>query len=74
MSTLLSTPYASYAEHLTNADGTRFVSKPAGSQFAGTGGTYLRSRLPAANTSRRAGPQDRRPARSSPAATLVRGR
>jgi len=45
MSTLDSTPYASYAEHQTNADGTRFVSKPTGSQFAGTGGTYLRSCL-----------------------------
>lgn len=45
MSTLVSTPYTSYAEHQTNADGTRFISKPTGSQYAGTGGTYLRSCL-----------------------------
>lgn len=40
-----SAPPVSYAAIETNAAGTRFTFKPLGSQFAGTGGAYLRSCL-----------------------------
>lgn len=40
-----SAPHASYAAMETNAAGTRFTFKPSGSQFSGTGGTYMRSCL-----------------------------